>query len=423
MTFSIACPECGEQFRNIKPEMAGKKARCRCGTIVRLGPKRQSNRDSSKKTASQSATDFGAKEGNDDLVGDESLGDLLLGGALDETSFKTNVGVESAKPKTATKSVSKTSSKSVANGRPSSSVVEVPIVAVPPLGLAHPEPAKVKRQSPKPKSHPTDSPGKPPASEIDRAYADLDDILGGQGDAAPLVIRNPSSASQSGGAPTNSSSSGTPVSPRPSTVGLLAAVTSATLAFWFGIVGILSRFNVVDVLLVDGFSESLQSVYLAVFGLAEVAPTYQVIFKSLGWVFWAVAVGLALFALAQFINAILKVLVGRSIIGWSDGLTASMAVCAVLLMMAMVFTHIRFTKNEHRLLDEYEKPTVLDHGPIGNIESIRIGLDEDAVQFQKTMLIGAAVPMSVFFLCMLRLFLNMPEPVQASDVARGGRAT
>lgn len=37
--FSFSCPDCGKTYENVKAEMAGRKVRCSCGKVFRLGPK------------------------------------------------------------------------------------------------------------------------------------------------------------------------------------------------------------------------------------------------------------------------------------------------------------------------------------------------------------------------------------------------
>jgi hypothetical protein len=289
-------------------------------------------------------------------------------------------------------------------------VVEVPVVVLPPLGLAHPKPARVKHRKAKPKSHGTSPSGnqaKRP-SAIDDAYGDLDEILRGQGDPAPLTVRPQSVTPATAENPVPGPGGEPPL--RLSNLGFLAALGSATLAFWFGLVIFVSRFQIVDFALLSHFCETLQSVYLAVFGLAEVPRSFQLVFIALGWAFWIVGTALVLFGVMQFANAFFRVLSGRSLIGWSDGMTAAMGVCAVFLMVAMLFAHVSFTKQQNRLLDEYEKPTVLDRGPIGNVELLRAEIDEDGKTFQTTMLVASAIPMSIFVLSMVRLFLKTPEP-------------
>jgi hypothetical protein len=393
LTLSISCPNCGKQFRNIKSEMAGKKARCSCGTIVRLGPKR------SRTEAANSAPPTSASPPNDllsvDLMGDEMLGDQLLGGELSD-----------ARKSPAAKTPA----------RDRSQPIEVPVVVLPPLGLAHPRPAKVKRQQHKPKSHGSDQPNRSGQSPVfGETYGDLDEILRGQGDPAPLVVR-PQPVPPDAAEQTRTDAEG-PKPHGPSTFGFLAAIGSATLAFWFGVLVVVSRFQIVEVPLLNNFSVTLESVYLAAFGTADVSPTFQNIFVSLGWALSIVAGALMLFAVAQFINAFVRILFRHSFMDWSDGMTAAAAVCALFLMVAMVFAHASFTKQQHRLLDEYERPTVLDRGPIGNVDLLRAEIVDAETTFRTTMLVGAGIPMSIFMLSMARLFFKTPE------IARGRRKT
>jgi hypothetical protein len=60
--------------------MAGKKARCSCGTVVRLGSRQSTQQVSKTKPRAQKPDDLL----DVDLLGDEMLGDRLLGGDLSE---------------------------------------------------------------------------------------------------------------------------------------------------------------------------------------------------------------------------------------------------------------------------------------------------------------------------------------------------
>lgn len=390
MTLSISCPNCGKQFRNIKPEMAGKKARCSCGTVVRLGPKKSTGNVVKSRSAQMETN--AASSGihlPDHLRGDERLGDELLGGDFSD--------LQNQDPPTTLQDMQ-----------------EIPVVAIPPLGLVHPAPAKIKRQQPRPKSHGTESRHATNKSSVDDAYSDLDAILSGQGDAAPLRVRpDPATAQASRPAPQEQ----TKTAPRPSSIGFVAALGSSSLAFWFGVVVIVTRFHPVDLAFVQRFSQMLESVNVAAFGTADVSVTFQRIFISLGWAIWIVAIVLAVFALAQFANAFIRILFGRSFLDWSDGMTAAMAVCALFLMVALIFTHHSFTQQQLRQLDEYEQPMALDRGPIGNVEILKSGIVEDGSMFQNTMLVGMGVAMSIFLLTMVRLLLKTDLPAPRSDQA------
>lgn len=366
--------------------MAGRKARCQCGTVVRLGPKispsptpEHGRVDRKPGPGNQTTDSVPAK-----LVGDELLGDRLLDGDLS--------GGQSAQQDSSTPDV-----------------VDVPVIVLPPLGLAHPKPAKIKNQKTRPKTHETRSAGKTKKSDVvlEDAYGDLDKILGGQGDAAPLMIRSPVEAPADSDQPTRGP--GDRQKQRPSSFGFLAALGSATTACWFGVLVVIARFQIVDLPLLSEFAETLQSVFQAVFGMAEVTRPFQLLFMGLGWALWGVGIALVIFGLAQFANAFFRILFGRSLMGWSDGLVAAMGVCGLFLMVAMVFTHASFTKQQNRLLDQYDQPSVLDRGPIGNVELLRDEVNNQGASFRTTMLVGSAVPMSIFLLSMVRLFLRTPD--------------
>ena len=68
MTLSVFCPVCGKQFRNIKAEMIGKKARCTCGNILRIVDA----------FANQVEPDKPLDLLGVDLLGDDMLGEELM---------------------------------------------------------------------------------------------------------------------------------------------------------------------------------------------------------------------------------------------------------------------------------------------------------------------------------------------------------
>ena len=313
-----------------------------------------------------------------DLRGDQALGDQLLGGEPSESTGQ----------------------------KATSDVPEVPVTIVPPPGLAHPKPAKVKKRLRKPKSHRAESSTKRPRAAIDEAYSDLDEILAGQGDASPLIVRperehlpdETKQAVQSDKRRNNAS------------FGFLAALGAATLAFWFGVVLVISRFQIVEPFLLSQFSESLQSVYSATFGRAEITQGFGQIFGGLGWCLWLVGAALVVSSAAQFINSFVGILLGRSLLGWSDGIVAALAILALFVMVAIVLTHTSFAKKQNRLLDAYESPAALDRGPVGNIDLLRTEINNNARTFQRTMVVSMSVPVLIFVFSVVRLFIKLPDP-------------
>jgi len=240
---------------------------------------------------------------------------------------------------------------------------------------------------------------------FDQTYGDLDEILESAGDASPLIIKNtpePAVAEP----PTESvrSRKGTA-----SSFGFLAALSSATLAFWIGVFIVGSRFQVFEWILLGGFSRHLQSIYSSTFGESKVPSGYSVAFQSMGWILWTVALVMILFAVGQFVNSFIKLLTGRQPLAWMDGLVAASGVAIVFLLLAIVFSQSSFAKYEHRMLDSYEQPVVAEGEHLENVTRLRLLVDDRDRSFTTTMLVACTVPMSIFVLSMVRLFTKNLE--------------
>lgn len=94
MTISISCTDCGKQFRNISPRFAGKKARCSCGAVVRLGsaetdrPGKKKSHPGKKKSQRATKQKRGRRPAFEETYGD-------LDAILDEVGVETPAAVSS----------------------------------------------------------------------------------------------------------------------------------------------------------------------------------------------------------------------------------------------------------------------------------------------------------------------------------------
>jgi hypothetical protein len=183
----------------------------------------------------------------------------------------------------------------------------------------------------------------------------------------------------------------------------------AKLAFWFGIFVAVARFQIVDRMLLSDLSRHLQSVNSATLGNSDVPREFQILFVSLGWVLWGVAVALVLVGVAQFINAWVKLLVDRQPLRRADGLAATLGVCGLFLMVAMAFAQASFANHQHRLLDAYELPVVAANERLENVSRLRAEIDAPNKAFTTSLLVGATVPLAIFVFSAVRLFTKSPD--------------
>lgn len=374
MKLSVSCPACGKKFGNIKPELAGKKAKCGCGNVIRLSPKPTPTSDDQDNLMSV------------DLLGDELLGDQLLGGELsnsNEVPEQKPLGppsVISPIPKPAKRS----------RKRAKEPVPEVPIV-------------KSERRKQR----------NPAASEgpvFAQTYDDLDSILEGSGDAAPIVARPiaPPQTTQ----PDEPEVSGS--KKKSSTFSFLVALFSATLAFWYGLFLVVSRFSRIDQVFFRGFSQAYHSIFGATFENVEVPSGFESMFVGLGWLIWAMGLCLMVFGAAQFINAFYKTMTNTQIFKWSDGLVATFAVGAVFATVAMLLVQYSFQQDRHKYFDDYEKSALgEDGGHLENIVGLRAEMDAQQTDVRNWLLVGAVLSMTIFILSMARLLFKPPDVLES----------
>lgn len=379
MSLSISCPSCGKQFRKIKAEMAGKKARCSCGEIVRLGPKKSNSKKSKRKRRKKEPSDLL----DIDLLADEMLGDQLLGDfSQDEVSTEADPPpVQSA----VVPSLTPNPNRKTDRGSKKRSQV--------------PEVSPTVDDSSKPG---TGSEAPLPVPSFD----DLDDILAGAGNAAPLIAR------PGLGEPRRGEEGATSDLPLPkksyqasnSPLGFGAALGSGTLALWFGLLVVVSRFQIIPIMLVERFSQQLQLGNTAMLGTAEVSGGYQFLFIALGWLLWGVATLLIFVGVGQFFNTVIQLISKRQPLRSADGLAATLGVSAVFLIVAMVFAQAMFANQQYRSLDEIEHPFITEGEHLGNVSRLREEIGARSSAFTVPLLVGATVPMTIFMLSMVRLF-------------------
>lgn len=248
--------------------------------------------------------------------------------------------------------------------------------------------------------------------EFDNLYGDLDAILDGVGDASPVMAsrRSISSGANEGEArPHDTAATKTSAKTNTATIGFLAALGSATLGFWFGILILVVRFHEFNAIGLDQFSQSLQSAYLSAFGAADVPPIHATIFVTVGWVLWLMGFMLVVVSMVQIVNAFSELIFRKQFAGWADGVVATVGVVAVFLMVALVFTQTSFRRQLNNSLDDLERPAVVAGEHLPHVEQFRQEYNEMNRRFTITILVGAAIPMSIFVLSLIRLFVQSPD--------------
>ena len=382
LSLNVSCPNCGKQFKNIKPELAGKKAKCACGQIVRLG-------EAKNKASDSDSSPFPDDLMQVDLLGDELLGDDLLGDAL--------LG-QSSGPPGATADFGRSKALEKRKNRPSKDRPQ-----------SQSETAKSRpnsAQSPKPQPRPA------AVEELNlgQSYSDLESILDGVGDAAPIVVRPPEEARDADAE--TPSGEAVPKTRKGSPVGLVSALLSGTFAFWFGVFALISKFKVIDQLLTSGFSQALHRMYLGDFGsleLNEVNERFEAFFMVYGWTFWMVALCLMILGATQFLNSLYRLFTKRHFFRSIDGLTATCGVVALFLLVGWIFAQASIERAQHKFLNEYEKPATVYGEELEVVTLLREEIDAQHTLARNWLLVGALIPMSVFVLSMTRLLTLKPD--------------
>ena len=238
-------------------------------------------------------------------------------------------------------------------------------------------------------------------------YDDLDAILNGAGDAAPIAARpqriEPVSSSRVTESERADQEYEAPQS-RMSSVGLIAAIISSTLAFWFGVVCVVARFGAVDQPIVRGFTTTLYSIYACRFGDYEISSGLQTIIVALGWAFWLAAIVLMLLGAGQFCNAIYRLITGDQFFSWSDGLTGTLGVVTLFLVVGLLFAQTSLHREQQKFLSDYEAPVVAEGGHLEIVDALRAELRTEQSRSRNWLILGAVVPMSVFIFSTIPLF-------------------
>ena len=347
MKLTVSCPECGKVFRNLKPELAGKKARCSCGKLVRLGVKK----------SSASETEAAPNESRD-------------------TSQSTDQSLPTVSPERSLSAEKKQKRRKKRRAR----AIEIPVT----VSVSSPGTEKPLFQD---------------------TYGDLDDILASAGDSTPLRIPRPQETSVADKTESTALKSTTEMS---SPIGVIAGLISATLAIWFGTLLATSRFALIDWPFIRSLSNSLQNVFHVSFGEAEVSTTFNAVFLFLGWTLWLLALAFIILGIGQFLNTFIQLLVKEPLLKRIDGLVGIFAITILVLMVTLIFTQITFSNAEYQRLEGYNLPFATEEEKLANVVQLQVAEGERRDTFTHGILIGAAFPFTIFAFTMLRLFTKAP---------------
>jgi hypothetical protein len=309
MTVSFACPNCGKSYEKVKKELIGKKAKCSCGSVIRIQPAGQPTAARSPKSDENQSVPTVDVKVKEKLIVDDHYNDLDL--LLGEY---TTSPADPAPPVRASN----------------------PAISIPVPAAVRPEP---KRPS-----------------------------------ATRLAI------------------------------GFLSALVSATIAFWFGYLVVSVRLTDSEQVIVKQFDRIMTQVNEADLGPEEISPGLVTSFQIVGWTMGGVALLLMLLAIGQFGDAFFQLFTGHRIIGWGDGLVASLGITFVFLIVAVLFLHNSHMAALNRELNQIVAPQGFGEASLANVERVREEYKTRGREFTTGMLVIAIVPMLVFVFSMIRLF-------------------
>lgn len=332
MTLSFACPHCGKKYRNVKPKLNGKKARCSCGNVIRIGE-------------------------SELPVGHQDFENLDL-----EQQVTTGTQESSRSKKKL-----------------------VPTVAV-----------QVSRNL-----------------VVDDHYNDLDDLLAGSAHDDSEFVDDPASEVEVPAGlvdlPVAAASSSK------SSLSLLSAIASATIAFWFGMAIVMTRFTEFDQILLAYFQKTFAGIVSGDFGNEEVASGMRLGFVAIGWSMWGVGLAMLIVAVGQLLNALLEIFLHRQLIRWADGLMATLSIVFVFLVVGSLFLHASHMSGLNRELNKIAPVGTADEFVPPNVLRVREQYDQRNKSFLTVMLISGAIPLSVFAFSMVRLFTTAGESKRLSQ--------
>lgn len=269
------------------------------------------------------------------------------------------------------------------------------------------------------------------AAVFENSYSDLDDILSGHGSTAPLSATTPpvpehlpvaAPAIEAKGAITERNSSPkSPAKQRPESsdgygstgmsVGFIAAFLSGSLATWFSLLVLSSRFTVFQLQPLNRVSQTLHDMSHGTSGDLSLSVGLEHSFVLLSWAIWITAVCLIVLAVAQLVNAFAKLLRGRRLLPGVDGITGLTAVVLLFMLLSTLFIHFSHMRQLNRELiqnagGQLDETTVLGR----NAQQIQQTHANHSRQFITSMTAASCVPLCVCLLSLSRVYITLGEP-------------
>ncbi len=396
MTLSFACPHCGKEYRNLKPKLIGKKAKCACGKVIRIG----------ESSGGVGTSGVGTTAGSAILPGDAGFTDLQKSLDPPSKAATSGSGEKSEQSKNSKKQRRpKTRDVPTVDFEKKSSIIGYQYSDLDALlagdKVAAPEQRPEFSEELKPvdfedalEAIPTSDPSnRIPSNQAVSVRSSVHESLGLQ-----------SPADDSAENSTNAKTSNT----KPA-LSLLAAICCSTLAFWFGLLIVMSRFKNIDQFLLRDFTEMIRDINAGRFGSEMMAAELQTGFGVVGWIIWSVALLMMVLSACQFANAILQLFYRRQVLGWVDGFMAAAGIVFIFLAVVTLFLHSSHMTNLKRKLNEQSNQGAVGESNPDNISLISDRYDERSKKFIMVMLVSSMVPMTIFVLSMIRLFLSAGE--------------
>lgn len=365
MTLSISCPDCGRQFSNIKPELAGKKVRCSCGASLRLPlstTERKSN-PSKRSQAPQATPRTGIPKSPQVIDAFElhysDLEDILARPGTSEQDF------DPTQP-----------------SRQRSS----------PAGVNPPPARKLELRQPVPIKP---IPIAPPASRWPNARTIL-------ADAGPSEPDGGNAASPNAIADKAFINSSNRVA-----FFVILAMISAMVGFGFAMFAMSVKLTDMDFVWSERAHETLRMIYTGQFGLQEeTASSLKLGFLITGWLVFSVAILLFLLSAFQLLSAGMQLFANLPVLRWGDGVMATITFVLVFLLIGSLFLHNLHTQNLIRHVNQVS--IARDGDEPANIQSLRSQYQTDADRF-KWGVAEISIAPGIIFLCSILRLLNRPK--------------
>ncbi|MEM9941391.1 MAG: hypothetical protein AAF939_07340 [Planctomycetota bacterium] len=251
---------------------------------------------------------------------------------------------------------------------------------------------------------------------FDDEFSDMDAILSGTGDAAPITVANDRPAAAPAGVLVRQAPVVQPApkeKPKPRQPGyqtsgtFFLAFISGVLAVWLGAFVVVSRFKFVEVVVLSFISEQLRNGFRGDFGMFEMPATISNLFVGLGWLLWGVGLGLIIFGALQVVSAFVQIVIRKPLFWWVDGLVMFLGFLAVLSLIGMIANQYWFQSQLMASLQPVEGD------PFGALELDAATQIEDEFKAIKTkfvvsMLLCLVPAVTLTGMSLMRLFFKGP---------------